>query len=246
MHLKRARFGKDIIAEFLPPKKPSNKVMVLCDGLPTVPGNSGIVRYFADRGYWTFHMRYKGTWESGGKFLDHSPEQDVLELIKELPKGFISIWDGVEYKIEPSEVVVFGSSFGGTTALMASRSKLVDKVVALSPVINWRQEADESMEWEHQVIQDGYAQGYRYTKTDWDRLSRGEFFQPAATVDEFDPEKIFLAHAQDDTVVPIGPVQEFVLQVPCKHIYFKKGGHSLGGKIRQFPRSVMLWRFLKR
>ncbi len=245
MHLKRARFGKEIVAEFLPPKKSSNKVLVFCNGLPTVPSNARQVKYFSDRGYWTFHLRYKGTWESGGRFLDHSPEEDVWELIDALPNGFTSIWDGEEFSVTPSEVVVFGSSFGGTTALMASRSEKVDKVVALSPVIDWTRDAEEPMGWLKKVIEQGYGQTYQFSDSDWERLAKGEFFQPAAVTEEFTPKKIFLAHAQDDTVVPMAPAQAFVQTVPCKHVFLKNGGHSLGGVFRRFPRSLSLWKFLK-
>ncbi|HXA84776.1 MAG TPA: hypothetical protein VNZ47_06875, partial [Candidatus Dormibacteraeota bacterium] len=85
----RTRFKKEIVAEFLPPIRPlkRQKVIILCDGMPSMPGKQQLMAFLAAKGYWVFYPRYRGSWESGGKFLQQSPHKDILDVIDELPKG---------------------------------------------------------------------------------------------------------------------------------------------------------------
>lgn len=245
MHLYRTCFFGEVVVEFLPPKHPSTDVVILCDGLPSGGSKQQLVQWFAQRNFWTFHLRYRGTWESGGMFLDHSPEQDVLDVIKALHDGFKDIWSGKTFSCQPEQVCVVGSSFGGTTALMASLDDSVDRVLAISPVIDWTVSADEPMDWMEDILQRGYVGAYRFTHQDWLKLSQGEMFQPLARTQEFDPSKIFLMHAHDDRVVPIGPTLTFTDHVGCAHQFFKTGGHHLRSKIVCWPFSSRLLHFLR-
>ena len=65
----RTRFANDIVAEFWMPKKVSFRAVIICDGAPSVPSKSTLAGFFARKGYWVFHMRYRGTWESSGEFF---------------------------------------------------------------------------------------------------------------------------------------------------------------------------------
>jgi alpha/beta superfamily hydrolase len=245
MHLKRALFANEIIAEFLPPKHPSNRVVILCDGLPSVPGKAEVVQWFSKKGYWCFNLRYRGTWESLGNFLDHDPTQDVLDLIDSLPGGFRTIWSEEDFKVDPDFVAVVGASFGGAVALMASLDDRVDKVVALAPVIDWTDESeDEPMDWFASVIRRGYGGAMTFTDEDWGRLSRGEFFQPMARIDQLDPSKLFIVHAQDDRVVHIGPTLELLKRTGCKGKVLKRGGHLSSRIVTKWPLSRQVQKFL--
>ncbi len=245
MRLKRALFAGDIVAEFLPPGRPSNRVVILCDGLPSVPGKASVVQWFSKKGYWCFNLRYRGTWESGGKFLDHSPEQDVLDLIEVLPRGFESIWTGETFCVEPDFTAVVGASFGGTAALMASLSPRVDKAIALSPVVDWTDESeDEPMDWLGDVIERGYGGAIRFDRSHWDRLSRGEIYQPAAHLTEFSADKLFIVHAQDDKVVHVGPTRDLIQKLSCQHKILRKGGHLSGRAVTRWPFSRQVLKFL--
>lgn len=245
MHLHRALFAKEIVAEFLPPKRPSNRVVILCDGLPSVPGKAEVVRWFSKKGYWCFNLRYRGTWESLGNFLDHDPTEDVLDLIDALPGGFRSIWTEEDFHVKPEFVAVVGASFGGTAALMASLDDRVDKAIALAPVIDWTDESEaEPMDWFGDVIRKGYAGAVHFEDSDWGRLSRGEFFQPAAHMKQFDPSKLFIVHAQDDKVVHIDPTLELLKQTGCKGKVLKRGGHLSSRVVTKWPLSSQVQKFL--
>lgn len=257
MPLLRTLFKNEIITEFLPPhlrpsfhfglwragKKSSTKVIFICDGLPSLPHKKHLIEFLSKKGFWVFHIRYRGTWESKGEFLLNEPQRDVLDILDELPKGFTSIWDGVEYKVDPTEVYVLGSSFGGCTALMASLDSRITKVVAVSPVVDWRQESpEESHAFLKQIIEDGYASAYRFSDANWDKLISGDFFNPINHINEFDPRKILIVHALDDMVVEYGPVAEFAKKVGTSFISRKTGGHLSSS----YSMRLGMWRKVKK
>src|SRR3989344_271631 len=131
MHTLRTRFKKEIVTEFLPPRKKSSKVIILCSGMPSVPYKPDLMEFFSKKGYWVFYPRYRGSWESGGQFLKISPHQDIIDVIDSLPKGFKDAWGGKIYKVRPSKICLFGGSFGGPAAILASLDKRVNKVIAV-------------------------------------------------------------------------------------------------------------------
>ena len=135
----RTRFKKDIVAEFLPPRRSSTKqkVIILCDGMPSVPRKQPLAEFLADQGYWVFYPRYRGAWESGGQFLEHSPHEDILHVIDELPRGVTELAFGRRFRPQPDEIFVIGGSFGGAVAILASLDRRVKKVVATCPVVDW-------------------------------------------------------------------------------------------------------------
>src|SRR3989344_5733254 len=97
----RTRFAKNIVAEFLPPIKASKKVIIFLSGAPSVPKLADTLNFYSQKGFWVFHPRYRGSWESGGSFLEKSPEKDALDIINQLPKGFIGLETGKKYVIRP-------------------------------------------------------------------------------------------------------------------------------------------------
>src|ERR1700746_2695084 len=85
----RTRFKREIVTEFVPPaqSRKVQKVIVLCDGMPSVPRKQPLAEFLSKKGYWVFYPRYRGAWESDGVFLERSPHEDILDVIGQLPKG---------------------------------------------------------------------------------------------------------------------------------------------------------------
>ncbi len=226
MRTLRTRFKKEIVAEFLPPRRPSNRVIILCTGMPGVPCRSDLVDFFSRKGFWTFYPRYRGSWESGGRFLRVSPEQDVLDLIGALPRGFRDLWSGRRYRVRPQALYVLGSSFGGPAAILSSRHPRVAKAVALSPVVDWRVPSRaEPMGKLGRFVQEAYGGAYRFSLRDWTRLSRGAIYNPASHTHEIDGRKLLLIHAKDDKVVPWRPTARFARTVGATPWFLARGGH---------------------
>jgi hypothetical protein len=84
----RPRFKKEIVVEFLPPARPGKRqrVIILCDGMPSIPRKQALVEYLSTKGYWVFYPRWRGAWESGGQFLERSPHEDILDVVSEQKK----------------------------------------------------------------------------------------------------------------------------------------------------------------
>src|SRR5260370_31639610 len=83
----RTRFRQQILAEFLPPtrERKTQKVVILCDGMPSIPRKQSLAEFLAGKGFWVIYPRYRGAWESGGEFLEGAPHEDLLDILHDLP-----------------------------------------------------------------------------------------------------------------------------------------------------------------
>ncbi|MFW5853213.1 MAG: alpha/beta hydrolase family protein [Patescibacteria group bacterium] len=224
----RTRFKKDIVAEFLPPikQKTSNKVVIFAGGMPSYPGRRrNLLEHWSKKGYWVFLPRYRGSWESEGKMFKTEPSQDLIDVIDSLKKGFKNSWSGEKYKIDNPEVYIIGSSFGGAAALLAASNKYVKKVVALTPVVDWRVESKaEPVLKLMDFIKQGFGAAYRFTPGGWSKIRSGRFFNPATALN-LPGEKIMIIHTKDDQVVSIKPAEKLTEAIKAKMVIWSKGGH---------------------
>ena len=236
VHLLRTRVKKDIVCEFLPPLKPSHKVIILCGGMPGYPGrNSGLLANFlSQKGYWVFVPRYRGSWESGGSFLKVSPHRDVLDVIDQLPRGFRDLWSGKLHKIARPEIYLIGSSFGGPAVILASRDPRVRKAVALSPVTDWRIETKtEPIDKLGTFARAAFGNGYRGTERDWNKLKSGTFYNPVHETTSIDGAKLLILHAKDDKVVYARTSTAFARATSAHLTLLPHGGHLSTSNILQ-------------
>lgn len=202
-----AFFKKEIFAEVAMPARPSTKVVIMCDGAPSVPSKRKLSEFFVKKGYAFIHMRYRGTWESKGVFLKKSPEQDLLDVIDELP----------QYK----KIILIGTSFGGAGVLLAARDARVGKVIAVSPVVKWTAPSrEEPLPEFKKFMRKMYGQVYRTTL--WNKLGSKGFYEPTVTVDG---SKILILHAKDDSVVRFKEVAQFAKKTKSTLHVLKRGGH---------------------
>ena len=228
----RTRFKKEIVAEFLPParSRKKQKVIILCDGMPGIPRKQQLMEFLAAKGYWVFYPRYRGSWESGGKFLQKSPARDILDMMDELPKGVRELAFGKRFALKPDEIFVIGGSFGGAAAILASLDERVKKVIANCPVVDWTILAtEERLETSNPsyaaYIREAFGNGYRLSESNWRKLHGGKFYNPAHYAKEIDPAKIMMFHAKDDPYVPYKSVKKFADQTGVKLNLFARGGH---------------------
>jgi esterase/lipase len=233
MYPLRTRFAKDIVTEFFPPylgrrSAPRNvKALILCGGMPGFPGNKRVFMEFLSRkGYWVFNPRYRGSWESGGKFLRVSPEQDVRDVMDGVSRGFSDLRSKKRYRVRDAEITLIGGSFGGPAVLLLSRDKQVKKVVAISPVADWRAPSrEEPIETFYDVVRAEFGEAYRMARGDWDKLRGGMFYNPATRVKEIDGSKVLIFHAKDDPVVPFGSVKRLAEATGARLVLRARGNH---------------------
>ena len=228
----RTRFKKEIVAEFLPSARARKRqrVIILCDGMPSIPRKQGLCEFLAARGFWVVYPRYRGAWESGGEFLQRSPHEDILDVVDELPKGLVESAFGRKFALKPDEIFVIGGSFGGAAAILSSLDSRVSKVVANCPVTDWaildRSEKVETSEENYTAyIREAFGNAYRLSDSNWEKLRSGTFFNPWHCRAEISPSKVMLVHAMDDPHVPYEGSVRFAEETGSLLKTVRRGGH---------------------
>lgn len=227
----RTRFAKDIVAEVFFPERQTGKVAVLAIGVPSGSSKKDRLEFLAAQGYVAVYPRYRGTWESEGWFLKHSPAQDLRDVILELEKkkSVADCFSGEKIPIKVSVIHLFGSSFGGPTVLLNTDLPIVKKVIAVSPVIDFSVEGED--EPFHEFVRfsrEGFGGAYRVKHTeDWRKLIETDFYNPVAHTKDIDGHKVFIVHAKDDRSVPCDPVIPFAEKTGATYYLKPHGGHSI-------------------
>ena len=228
----RTRFKHEIVTEFLAPARPRRQqnVILLCDGMPSVPRKQPLAEFLSRKGYWVFYPRYRGAWESAGMFLERSPHEDILDVVEELPKGFRDLAFGQRFSLTPGRIVVIGGSFGGAAAILCSLDPRVTRVVANCPVVDWsilpKSEKRETSNPNYAAyIREAFGHGYRLSDRNWNKLHGGKFYNPAYHSREIEPAKIMMFHAKDDPYVPWRSVDKFARRTGAKLKLLARGGH---------------------
>jgi esterase/lipase len=228
----RTRFKNEIVAEFLPPARTNKKqkVIILCDGMPSIPRKQPLAEFLSRKGYWVIYPRYRGAWESEGTFLEKAPHEDILDVIDELPKGLKDCAFGQKFSLLPDEIFVIGGSFGGPAAILSSLDSRVKNVIANCPVVDWSilrqsEKAETSNKNYAAYIREGFGHAYRLSDKNWKKLRTGKFYNPAYHIGEIIPSKIMMFHAKDDPYVPWRSVNRFATRTGAKLKLFLRGGH---------------------
>jgi pimeloyl-ACP methyl ester carboxylesterase len=228
----RTRFARQIVAEFLPPYRlgKKNRVIFICDGMPSIPRKQPLMELLSRKGFWVFYPRWRGAWESDGQFLKKEPQQDLLDIIADLPRGFREAAFGKKFRVSPDQIFVIGGSFGGTAAILASLDPRVTRVVASCPVVNWNildteQKKETSNPSYVAYIRESFGNGYRLTERNWDKLRSGTIYNPAHRIRELSGGKILMFHAKDDPYIPWKGVKRFADDVGIHLKLFARGGH---------------------
>lgn len=227
----RTRIGKDIVAEFAIPlskkHQKEGKVAVLAGGAPGMPSKNALIEFLALKGFYVINPRYRGTWESGGKFLEKNPTFDIKEVIDAFSKPLISFYEEKSYAFpKKSNVYIFASSFGGPAGFLLSRDTRVKKVVTLSAVCDWRDDCGvEPLDELDQMTKLIYGEGYRLAPNAWKKLKKGNFYNPMTSLEKIDGAKILMLHAEDDDIVHAHATQDFADATGAKLLVSEEGGH---------------------
>jgi dipeptidyl aminopeptidase/acylaminoacyl peptidase len=231
-HMFRTRFKEQIVAEFLPPsrERKTQKVVVLCDGMPSIPRKQPLSEFLAAKGLWVIYPRYRGAWESGGEFLERSPHQDILDIIDDLPRGMEEIAFGRRFRLSPDQIFVIGGSFGGAAAILASLDPRVSRVIANCPVVDWnildRSEKIETRKENYaEYIREAFGNGYRLSDANWEKMRSGMFYSPWHHRAEITASKVMMFHAKDDPHVPYEGSVRFAKHTGVTLKSLQRGGH---------------------
>src|SRR5579864_837884 len=227
----RARFG-ELLAEFLPPSSPriKQRLIVLCDGMPSIPRKQPLAEFLAKRGFWVLYPRYRGAWESGGEFLARPPHQDILEILDTLPAQVEEVAFGQRFRLAPDQIFVIGGSFGGAAAILLSLDPRIVRVVANCPVVDWSvlansEKAETSNPNYAAYIREAFGNAYRLSDANWNKLRSGTFYNPWHHRNEIEGHKVLMFHAKDDPNVPYERARRFADITGSKLKTLQRGGH---------------------
>lgn len=186
-----------------------------------MPQKERLARFLARKGYWVFHFRYRGAWESEGTFLARSPHEDVLLVADAIRRPLRSVYGGTTLFLDIDDITIIGASFGGAAALLASVDQRIKKAVAIAPVVDWKRtdrEGESVAEFER-ILSEGFPGAYRMKRDAARKLLTGKFYAPLSVQRLLDPKKLFVIHDPADTVVPIGPTRDLVRTMRLPHLF---------------------------
>ncbi len=241
----RTRFAGDIVAQFQPAVRATNKVAILLPGCPGYPlGKRDLMHFLTRKGFFTIIPSYRGTWESDGAFLAHPPSEDVELIINELDKGFRDLWSEGEYVIHEPEVYLIGGSFGGAASILASRNPRVVKAVSISGVVDWREQKHtvEPLELMGEYLPKAFGQAYRPGDHIPERLEAGDFYNPVHAKDSIDGKKLLLIHAKGDRVVHAAPAKQFAKDTGARYVELS-GDEHMGVSSASVPK---IWKHIEK
>lgn len=237
MILYRTFIGQINCVFTLPESKNHKKIIVFCPGLPGQPENKNIMEFYSRQGFTCFFIKYRGTWESGGNFLEKSPEEDVREVIDYLnvKKRVTELYNLREIDLKFDEIFVFGSSFGGSVALVAgAKNQKVAKITALAPVVDYRSQgkeksSEEDMQHTGEYISRAYGYGYRLESKNWKKLLNGDVdLNPKDYVNELRNKQVFILHGESDLSVSPQKTKNFFSEIKksnSQYVSIKDLGH---------------------
>lgn len=228
----RTRFHNEIVAEFLPAahQRRTQRLIILCDGMPSIPRKQPLAEFLAEKGFWVVYPRYRGAWESSGKFLRKSPHEDILDILSDLPCELEDIAFGQRFRLAPEQIFVIGGSFGGAASILLSLDSRVTRVVANCAVVDWSildhaERAETSRQNYAEYIRAAFGNAYRLSDASWKKLRSGKFYNPWHHRGEIDASKVLMFHAKDDPSVPYARTKEFAEITGVKLKTLQRGGH---------------------
>jgi len=207
-----------------------SKLIVLCDGMPSIPRKQGLAEFLAAKGYWVVYPRYRGAWESGGEFLARSPHEDVLDILDSLPEEIEDVAFGERFRLAPDRVFVIGGSFGGAAAILLSLDPRVRRAVANCAVVDWAildraEKAETSNPNYAAYIREAFGNAYRLPDANWAKLRSGTFYNPWHHREEIEASKLLMFHAKDDPNVPYEVTRKFAEITGVRLKSLARGGH---------------------
>lgn len=247
MHPVRVGFSNEIIAEILPPKKESHKVLIILSGMPSTPCKKNLLQYWSKKGYWAVYPRYRGTWESQGTFLEYSPVKDVIDILDDFTTHKKDLWTGDEFNLpEKPDFYLLGASFGGAVALLSAADPRIKKVVALTPVTDFSYPSEgEPIEHFPKQVAAAFGDAIRATTDTWKKLQEGDSFNPISSAELIPKDKILLIHRADDTIVNVATARTFIQKNGCAYLEYTKGGHMGISDSMKRPVKRKILKFLK-
>lgn len=251
MNIYRGRIN-EIIFEFTPPQKYSQGIIIICDGLPSVPNRKELMIMLANNGFVSIFPRYKGTWESNGEFLKETPVKDIEEVLQVIKKREITeLYFNRKIKLPNKPVHLLGSSFGASVALALSGNKNISKIVALSAIVDFKEhnktKNEEDLVWVGEFIRRAFGEGYRFNNKRWNEMIRGNLFNPPQNINQETANNILIGYGKLDSQVNYKKIEKYISNNKINQVIFElNGGHMTFSKLPQkIWDKIIMWLSIK-
>lgn len=128
-------YYEDIFFEFLLQDSEADAIFFL-PGFPSSNNYNELMYYLYQKGFHVFTIRYRGSYQSNGMFLEKDPVEDMTLFIENIKKGkVISLWDNQEFTFKIKQKILSASSFGGAVAAgTLAKTNFFDKAIFFAPV----------------------------------------------------------------------------------------------------------------
>lgn len=222
---------ENTIFEFVVPTSSQKGIIMLLNGMPSVPRQTELLESLGRAGYLVVFPRYAGTWESPGVFLAQSPALEIERLCQHIltRRTLTESYAGKTFKVKSKKIVVVGASFGGSVALCLANSSVVKQIIALSPVVDWQTYAGNKTKADmnhHKVfLKKGFGEAYRFKNSGWKKFSSGELFNAPQRLSRNAAKRITIVYDKADTVTAPGPIQSYAKKVGIASKSVKGVGH---------------------
>jgi predicted esterase len=197
-------FVNDFYLElFLEENRHSNKLMVYLPGLPSIPKQQHFLKRIAKESCPSILLRYKGSWESRGVFLNNNFISDLVLLFQELKKGkFVDIFTNETLKINIEEILIVASSFGTFVGLeICKKLEFVKKLILFAPIFSL-EEIKEKENLGYELKQ--FSEVYRTDFPNLNFLMNNKII-PNQLLDlrQLENKQLLLFHGEKDDLVPV-------------------------------------------
>lgn len=224
-------FAKDIFFEYKTHKEPS-KAIILLPGFPSNNNQDKIINLLFEEGYNIFFMRYKGSFQSKGAFLEQDPSQEIKELLLQLEtETTINLWDETGSKFKNTEYIILTGSFSGAISLGVDEEK-IKKIILCSPVWDYTEHNKDNDEQELSHLT-------KFVKKAWNNLYNYDFKDVQEQMKNFENckwknykdkikgKKVLILHDQNDKTTSIKHTHKHIEEIPSIKLIEHNRGHGM-------------------
>ena len=237
-------FAKEIFFEYKTRKEPSKAIIIL-PGFPSSNKEDEIINTLFEKGYNVFFMRYKGSFQSEGKFLEKDPTKDIKEFVNYLETGKTkNLWDETESLFKNTEYIILTGSFSGAIALGVNEDK-IKKIILCSPVWDYTEHNKDGDEQEFthltRFVKKGWNNLYKYTFKDiQEQMKKFENCKWKNYKEQLKNKQILILHDPKDDTTSIKHTKKHLEEVPSIKLIEHELGHGTRIKIiRKYLESIL-------
>lgn len=210
--IQKGYFG-GMFFEFILQNRKADAMIILPD-FPSKNSYNRMIDLFYDRGYHVFVPRFKGSYQSNGKFLAKNPVDDIVSFVEDLDKGEIkSLLDMKKQVFKINKKMLLAGGLSGTIALgAAAKSNLFSHIILVSPIWDAAKHNADGNESDlknlGEYVRRAYKNCYRYIFKDLvKKLGKFEELKPEFYIKKLNAP-VLVMHDPNDKAVSLRHTQE--------------------------------------